>query len=229
MFGQKLNDAQLKQYVREIPSGGDLFRAGEVGKTMFLVLQGSVGLFDTTRDGKELLIGKIGWGQVVGEQSIVGEPPYHRIYTARSLSWTRALEFDIEGMKFIEKIVPDFSLRILQITAKWLNRTNQIINILRPTHSVERFIRCLCFLATQEEVLANTNTHNLTVDHIEVLSGIDPFVIQDYLSHLVTHKIITEMSGGYRINNPPKFVEELLALRDELEAAARPLTLRAAA
>jgi len=230
MFGDSLNDRELKQYIRELNLGETLFQSGEVGKTMFLILQGQIGLYDSTPEKEELLIAKVSWGQVVGEQAIVGEPPYSRVFSAKALVRTRVLEFDIKGMRTIEKKIPDFTLRILQITAKWLDRTNQIIHVLKSTEEVERVVRCLCFISNQAFGTNQSTTPSgtaIAVDYIHYITGIAEVRIEGYLSHLVNHKIMTETAEGYRINNPKKFVEELLSVRYELEEEGPKLRIAA--
>ncbi len=205
MFQREMNVDELKRFTREIEKGKYLFHAGETGSTMFLLMQGSIGLYDVTSELGEVLISKVGWGQVFGEQAIVGAPPYRRLYSAKALEWARLLEFDAQDMKIIEKKIPDFTFRILQITSKWLDQTNRLIQVLKPMNETERLLRCVSYLANTRYFSETENENQVTSESIQYLTDIEKSAIEKFLTSLVEEKLLTPTSKGYRICNIDQF------------------------
>ncbi|MCC6211407.1 MAG: cyclic nucleotide-binding domain-containing protein [Burkholderiales bacterium] len=73
---------------REVAAGGDLFREGEPGDGLFLVVAGEIGVIKRGPAGEHLLA-RLGSGGMLGEMSLVTAEP--RSATGRALVGTRTL------------------------------------------------------------------------------------------------------------------------------------------
>lgn len=71
------------------PVGEVLFKEGELGRTLFVVLEGEVEVLRHSADGKEISIVKLGPGEVFGEMALVELQP--RSATVRVTKKLRAL------------------------------------------------------------------------------------------------------------------------------------------
>src|SRR5579859_2146183 len=123
----------LQSYVREIPKGRYLFRQGERGTTMFIIIKGIVEL-RSERGGKERVIGFMEAGQFLGEKAILQELPHQRVFSARATSDLRIVEIGLLEIDKIQKVHPEIMTDILktsfQIAAKRLEWSNRLIAVL---------------------------------------------------------------------------------------------------
>lgn len=79
----------LKAYARAYPAGAMVFQAGEVGRTVYFIYDGEVGIYLGERDARRL-VSRLGPGEVFGEMAhIIDEP---RTATARAESDAILLE-----------------------------------------------------------------------------------------------------------------------------------------
>src|SRR5690606_27690060 len=124
-----------------IPEGEYLFKAGEKGKSMFILISGVVELVANV-DGKEFAIFFVEPGQFLGEQAVVSEKPFTRVFGARAKSNLAVMELDWKVARSLyanePKLLCDILTGIFGVAADRLYRANQMIRSLRSSNNVER-------------------------------------------------------------------------------------------
>jgi hypothetical protein len=98
---------------RRIDSGKDVFREGDTGDAVYLIVKGSVRVFvggDGT-DRPEHVLSELGPGACIGEMAVLDAAP--RSATVRALERTRALRVPGEGFKRVMSERPEMSEAIV--------------------------------------------------------------------------------------------------------------------
>jgi CRP/FNR family cyclic AMP-dependent transcriptional regulator len=114
--GSWLDDPAKKARVERRPRGRVLFRSGEVGETVLLILEGRVRLSRSSRDDREYLVQYREVGELVGESLLCGAVTFRETGEAATdvallLLPLRALRRGLEGDQTI-------ALRLLQTIAR---------------------------------------------------------------------------------------------------------------
>jgi len=102
-------------YVRSYPKGSVLFAEGEVGKEMYVVLEGEV---EIVLDGKTLE--KVARGGLVGELALIDDNP--RSATAVAATDCRVAAIDERQFTYLVQQTPSFSLTVMAAMAERLRR-----------------------------------------------------------------------------------------------------------
>jgi hypothetical protein len=98
---------------RRVDAGRDLFRQGEVGDAVYLVVKGRVRIFvsGAGADGGETTLAELGPGACIGEMAVLDASP--RSASVRALERTRALRVPGEGFKRLMSERPEMSEAIV--------------------------------------------------------------------------------------------------------------------
>ena len=103
--------------VIEVEAGHALFREGESGDTMFVVIEGRV---DVTHGGAT--IETIGAGGLIGELALIDTEP--RSATAVAATPCRLATVDKQEFTFLVQEHPTFALQVMKVMAERLRRAN---------------------------------------------------------------------------------------------------------
>ncbi|HEY1546874.1 MAG TPA: cyclic nucleotide-binding domain-containing protein, partial [Kofleriaceae bacterium] len=95
---------------RRIEAGRDLFRQGEVGDAVYLVVKGRVRVF-VSADSGETTLAELGPGACIGEMAVLDASP--RSASVRALERTRSLRVPGEGFKRLMSERPEMSEAIV--------------------------------------------------------------------------------------------------------------------
>jgi NTE family protein len=93
-----------------LPGGRPLFKAGELADALYLLVSGSLGVFD----GPARLVQQIGAGMSVGETSLLGGDARHR--TVRALRDSELLRLDRAAFEALLRLLQDLLLRLARDT-----------------------------------------------------------------------------------------------------------------
>ncbi len=97
---------------RRIENGRDLFREGDPGDAVYLIVKGSVQVIMGGSDGKpERVLNELGPGACIGEMAVLDASP--RSATVRSTDRTRTLRVPGEGFKRVMSERPEMSQAIV--------------------------------------------------------------------------------------------------------------------
>ena len=105
---------ELAQIVEErrIEAGRDVFKEGDAGDAVYLVVKGEVTVFTGGIDGRpEKVLNTLGAGACIGEMAVLDSSP--RSATVRAMSRTRMLRVPGEGFKRVMSERPEMSQAIV--------------------------------------------------------------------------------------------------------------------
>ena len=103
--------------VVEVEAGHALFREGEPGDTMFVVLEGAVELTHGTQ-----VIETIGAGEIIGELALIDTGP--RSASAITVTPSRLVCVGKQEFTFLVQEHPTFALQVMAVMAERLRRAN---------------------------------------------------------------------------------------------------------
>ena len=95
---------------RNFPAGQNIFKEGEAGDTMYVVLEGEV---DLLVNGQ--LVEKLGSGGVLGEMALVESAP--RSATAVARTSCKVVPVNHQRFTLLVQHKPDFALEIMRVMA----------------------------------------------------------------------------------------------------------------
>ena len=109
------------QFVR-IPAGSVLFREGDAGDNMYIILEGEISL---TINGQAL--GQELEGGVVGEMALIDESS--RSATATTRTDCLLAPLDIEAFTELVRKKPEFAIQVMRVLSQRLRLANEILTL----------------------------------------------------------------------------------------------------
>lgn len=218
IHSELLNDAVLKKLVRIVPEGEYLFKQGERGNTMFIIIEGTVELTQRTLNLVRI-VDRCGPGDILGEKAVLVEAPYKRGLTAKALSEVALLEFDSRNLKTVQGKLPNFTLQMLRLVTKRLDKANELIGILQLRDDAERLVQFLLHYCEHNGV-KSSHGEEFTVTAKEIHSNIN--IPIDYIQHtlelLVTHKLLLKKGNAYLLSDETALISFIPSLKERLAA-----------
>ncbi len=114
-----------KGHVARFRKGETIFRRGDEGASMMLIVSGTVKVFNTTVDGREAVLNFLGPSDVVGEITILDG--LDRTATAAALEATET--FSLQRRDIVPALLanPDTMLEVIQMLCGKLRNTSALI------------------------------------------------------------------------------------------------------
>jgi len=110
----------------KLSKGKVLFREGQEGDRLYVVVQGKIKLGTTSSDGRENLLGIFGPGQMFGELSLFDPKP--RTATATAVTDSRLVSLAYDAVIGLVTSHPQTSLEVLRRLAQRLRESNEIVS-----------------------------------------------------------------------------------------------------
>ena len=156
----------------KISKGGILFKEGDGGEHVYVIVDGKLKLGTTSGDGRENLLSILGPGEMFGELSLFDPGP--RTSTATAVTDAKLLS--LSNAKLIPWLRenPDVSLQLLARLAQRLRRTNEAVGDLVFSDVPGRVAKALIDLgdrfgkATDDGLFVH---HDLTQEELAQLVG----------------------------------------------------------
>lgn len=155
-----------------ITKGQALFREGEPGDQMYVILDGKVKLGQTSPDGRESLLAVLGPGEMFGELSLFD--PGVRASTATAL--TDAVVLGLSNEQLMPWLAgrPEVAAALLQALARRLRRTNEAMGDLVFSDVPGRVAKALMDLGEKFGTVTTDGllvTHDMTQEELAQLVG----------------------------------------------------------
>lgn len=155
-----------------ITKGQALFREGEPGDQMYVILDGKVKLGQTSPDGRESLLAILGPGEMFGELSLFD--PGLRASTATAL--TDAVVLGLSNEQLMPWLAgrPEVAAALLQALARRLRRTNEAMADLVFSDVPGRVAKALMDLGEKFGTVTTDGllvTHDMTQEELAQLVG----------------------------------------------------------
>ncbi len=155
-----------------IAKGGILFKEGDDGEHLYVIIDGKLKLGTSSGDGRENLLSILGPGEMFGELSLFDPGP--RTSTATAVTDARLLSLSHEKVIPWLKQNPEVSLQLLTRLSQRLRRTNEAVGDLVFSDVPGRVAKALIDLGDRfgktiaEGLLVN---HDLTQEELAQLVG----------------------------------------------------------
>jgi CRP-like cAMP-binding protein len=156
----------------KIAKGSILFKEGDDGEHLYVIVDGKLKLGTSSRDGRENLLSILGPGEMFGELSLFDPGP--RTSTATAVTDAKLLSLGHEKVIPWLKQHPEVSLQLLTRLSQRLRRTNEAVGDLVFSDVPGRVAKALIDLGdrfgktTPEGLLVN---HDLTQEELAQLVG----------------------------------------------------------
>lgn len=214
-------DPLLKPFLKELKAGQEIFKQGDVGKTLFIVANGVL-VLTAKRDEQELFISELGPGHVLGEKSLLSPTPHKRFFGARAKTDATVLELSSEDVGLLEIKNPSIVIRIYErvgkVSVERLDRIDHLIKVLRPANNVERLIYLIIHFCHFEGKKSSEGIRiHLPPDTIRYYVSMTPFDIDYVFEEL--HKsgiVLNEGNHNYLMTQQAKLIESVQALKEGL-------------
>lgn len=156
----------------DLARGAVIFKEGEQGDSLYIVLAGKVKIGRKSADGRENLLAVMGPSDQFGELSLFDPGP--RTSTASALTDIRVARLPKSALRPWLTDRPDLAERLLRVIARRLRRTNNIVADLIFTDVPGRVAKALLSLSKQFGQQEGDNlrvTHDLTQEELAQLVG----------------------------------------------------------
>jgi CRP/FNR family transcriptional regulator len=168
---------------RDVRRGHVVFREGDAGDRLFIVLEGKIKIVRAAADGRENLLAVLGRGELFGELSLFDPGP--RTATAIAVTDGRLASLDHDDLRPLLLAQPQVAVGLIQALAQRLRRTNEAMADLVFTDVPGRVAKALLDLAAKfgaaedEGVLVR---HDLTQEELAQLVGASRETVNKALS-----------------------------------------------
>jgi len=156
----------------KIAKGSVLFKEGDDGEHLYVIIEGKLKLGTSSGDGRENLLSILGPGEMFGELSLFDPGP--RTSTATAVTDAKLLSLSHEKVIPWLKQNPEVSLQLLTRLSQRLRRTNEAVGDLVFSDVPGRVAKALIDLGdrfgkiTSDGLLVN---HDLTQEELAQLVG----------------------------------------------------------
>ncbi|WP_139490030.1 Crp/Fnr family transcriptional regulator [Brevibacillus dissolubilis] len=203
---ENLNDSELTNIAdiaiqRSYPAGTELFKQGDSGDTFYVVISGSVKVFNITKDGQEKIIAIFRSGQSFGEFALIdGEPR-----SASATTMEDSVFIIITRETFFRLLKKNFSLsqKLIELLVKRLRRTNEQVMDLVFLDARTQTIKTLITLANEhgqrEEGTVKLNVP-VTPAEIASLAGIPQDMAEEVIRELLHRQVLIRRHNFYYLN-----------------------------
>ena len=126
-----------KVHKRMLSKNEILFHKGDVGNSLFVILSGWVKVVTQDSHGNEVVLNKVGAGEIIGEMSLLDHEP--RSAGIVALEKTSALELNREDFMEIMKGQPNLALSLIRnLSSRLRHNTSYIEKITEMSRRVAR-------------------------------------------------------------------------------------------
>ena len=156
----------------KVPKGNTLFKEGDAGDRLFVVVEGKLKLGTSSIDGRENLLSILGPGDMIGELSLFDPGP--RTATATAVTDARVLALAHDQVIGLVTQHPQVSLELLARLAQRLRRTNEVLADLVFSDVPGRVAKALMDLGSRFGVQKDDGlhvNHDLTQEELAQLVG----------------------------------------------------------
>ena len=113
-----------ERFIQPYQAGEQVFREGDVGKEMFVVVSGNVEIYRQAPDGSTTTLATLSSGEMFGEMALVAEG--RRFASARSVEdGTRLVCIDQARFVYLVSQQPAFALSVIRMMAQRLAGAGQ--------------------------------------------------------------------------------------------------------
>ena len=210
---------ELKKCLRDVKASEYLFKQGQRGETLFVILQGEVELL-AEREDVEHLEAVLGVGHFLGEKAILQGAAHQRLFSARARTNVQLLEISHATIEELSQkapaVIADMLKRSFQIGGDRLARSNFLIRILRSSNNEERlvnFVRFICRTAGRK--VAEGVEIKLPLEAVYHYLDMEPAAIRTGLMRMAeANLLLPKGPDTYVVRDENALLQFIVVLRD---------------
>lgn len=192
---------KLKKFLHTYAAGEFLFKQGESGTTLCIVLSGMVELISETGD-LEHAVEMVGPGGFLGERSLISKAPYQRRFSAKTLQDSQVLEVSAKDLEFLKISAPEIMTLVMtkafEVAAGRLYRMNCLVEALKPSSPRARLTRCLLYFCRFTGTpVPNGLEVPLSPQSFCYYTDLSETEASLFLGELETNKLIEKLPNGF--------------------------------
>lgn len=188
--------------------GEAVFTAGEPGDCLYVIVSGRAKVGRRMPDGREVLLAVMGPSDMFGELAIIDPGP--RTSTVTALTELHTAAMDQPGLKTWLKESPEIAAQLLQVVARRLQRTNDVMADLIFTDAPGRTAKQLLQLAGRFGQVEHDGLrldHGLTQAELAQLIGASRETVNKALSDFVARGWLRMQGQSILIDQPAKLAQ----------------------
>lgn len=194
-------------------TGEVLFEEGLLGKEMYLVQEGKIGVFKNTPKGR-VPISVIGTGGILGEQSFFGS--HERSATAIAVEPTRVLVFNERNLKHVMETIPPWLYAMLKVIVTNLHDVRARVDQCALRDPERGVVRILLLLLPRHATVTGTKAaldSSLVLQDAECICRLRENEAQAMVDRLLLRGLVTldssPATGARRLVVPDRSALEL--------------------
>lgn len=210
-------DARLQKLLRTFTPEEMVFRQGEMGNSMFLVVEGLIRIYFDSPQG-QLLVAVLGPGEIVGEKALLQKEPYKRSFCAQAKTAATVMEIDFETQKLAYQIWPDFQAKMFKMVLQRLDKANKLVTVLQQRERIDRFCAYVNYYVS--EICKNyppDTAISITANEIKYGANLEKDFVDECIEGLKDGKIFLPNPTGFTIK-VELFDNYIPYLRDRMAA-----------
>lgn len=190
---------ELQSCRRRWHEGDYLFRQGQVGTSLFIIVEGEVELI-AEREDAEHVEAVLCAGHFLGEKALVSGASHQRLFSARARTGAQGLELTPDDLKRLEEKAPavlsDMLRRSFQISSERLGRMNFLVRILRSSNNEERLVNCIrYFCRSIGKRSAEGVEISLPLESVQYYIDMEPALISQSLTRLIENGLLVPLKS----------------------------------
>ncbi len=183
--------AAVRQSMVEVSLGRGqvLFREGDFGDRLFVVVEGKLKVGRTSSDGRESLLSVLGPGDMFGELTVFD--PEARMGTAIAITDCRLFSLSAENLRPWLTQRPDLALSLLRQLSRRLRRSSEVVADLVFTDVAGRVAKSLLDLSARFGIPTEEGmhvAHDLTQEELAQLVGASRETVNKALADFASRK-----------------------------------------
>jgi CRP/FNR family cyclic AMP-dependent transcriptional regulator len=193
----KITKNVYQKYVKTFEPGEVLFKEGEPGDVMFIIIQGEVEIRKRTSAKTARTLITFQEGDIFGEMSLIEKKP--RSATAIALTPCRTLVMNEALLDNMIENNPDFAKKMIRILSERIRKANLIIQNISSTNRKNQIFNGLKTFA-QKKGISTFKGHRVSLSEFNDWArnrlGIGEKELKQTIADLLKHKIVTTSAVG---------------------------------
>lgn len=193
----RISKETFLRHVRDFAPGAVIFREGEPGKEMYIVVDGKVEITKSTSGSAAKTLATLGRGDLFGEMAIIDKKA--RAATATAVGATKVLVLNEALFDATLAHNPDFARKIVKLLSERLRHTNLLLQTALSTNRQKLVMDALTQFAAEHGSSTfrgtrfNANAFAVwAAQHI----GLDEKDIRDHVDALLRRKVLQPSAAG---------------------------------
>jgi len=206
-----LDHPKLKNFVKKFSAGSYLFKQGDMGNTMYIIVDGTIWLVSEKEGQPDHVAAVLERGQFIGERAVMGFNAHRRFFSAKAKTQIIVIELGLKDIDMIQQTAPDLMIDMLRrmflVAADRLDRANHLMRLLRSSDNVDRLVELIVYFSDLSGRKVPEGTEFiLTLDSLQYHVDMPPEHIEECIAELVRKKILKKSINDYYVLKDPKAV-----------------------